>query len=411
MSYDKVIGFGIDENNPKGSARVPTDKELSFFYRMGVEPIFHDLKKMMGADNREPEKKIIVPSPKSFLDIRDLISSAKNAFLIPGQTYTEKNPLTSILLDTVEQGFPTARLDAGNYTLRYRFEMNPQTGVITQGDYNEKSGMRGGEEIGGCTDRFERELEQRPGESLDHAYNAFLNKYRRRKDPAFCNDASFEDLRVFGGYQAARNEVGFAVKRDNVLMVFEACEDFWHMLDSQLVVIDPPKFFEFEFEPKQVWGELPAHAKTREGFKRFVYSTMNHLEAYIQNHIPGSYINTKSKAEMTKEHIEGRNGFQTRTLAELGLSQIFSHYAPPNSDFSALQYSLWSGGQTLEEAISGSIPLLHNQGAKLYTWKQDFNEIAVKSCSALNLRTHNFTFHNDNAVPRNQPIVALGLSG
>lgn len=411
MSYDKVIGFGIDENNPKGPLRALNIKELSYFYRMGVEPIFHDLKKMMGADNREPEKKIIVPGPKSFLEIRDMISSAKNAFLIPGQTYTEKNPLTSVLMDTVERGYPSARLDAGNYTLRYRFEMDPHTGVITQGDYNEKSGMRGGAEIGGCTDRFERELEQRPGESLGHAYNAFLTKYRRRRDPAFCNDVSFDDLRVFGGYQAARNEVGFAVKRDNVLMVFEACEDFWHMLDSQLVVIDPPKFFEFEFEPKQVWGVLPAHARTKEGFKSFVYNTMSHLESYIQNRTAGSYINAKSKAEMTKEHIEGWNGFQKRTLAELGLSQIFSHCAPPNSDFSALQYSLWSGGQTLEDAISWNIQILHNQGAKLYTWKQDFNEMAGKNLHPLNLRPHNFTFHNDNATRHVQPIAALGLSG
>src|SRR5690606_29234886 len=119
------------------------------------------LKKNLPDDIREPEQKIFVRSPKDFNLIRQIITDAKNAFLIPGQNYENKNPLTSIQLDTKD----TALLDQGNYTLRYRFEMDARTGVITQGDYNEKSGMKGGDIIGGCVDRFERELEQRPGES------------------------------------------------------------------------------------------------------------------------------------------------------------------------------------------------------------------------------------------------------
>jgi hypothetical protein len=409
MSYERVIGFGVDEKNPKGPIRPLTGKESLYFYRMGVEPIFHDLKKMMGADNREPEKKIIVPTAKSFLEIRNLIASAKNAFLIPDQIYTDKNPLTSILLDTVENGFPAARLDKGNHTLRYRFEVNPQTGEMTKGDYNEKSAIYGGQEIGGCTDRIERELEQRPGESFERGYNAFLNKYRRRQDPAFCNDVPFADLRVFGGYQTARNEIGFAVKRDKMLIVFEGCEDFWHILRGDMTVMDPPKFFEFEFEPKQAWGELPAGARTKEGFKAFIYDTMSNLESYIQEHTARSYINRKSKAELTKEHIESMLGFDEKSLADLGLSALFAQHAEPHSQFSAVQYSLMmAANMTLQEALDSNLHSLNHHGNKLYAWKQNFNELADKSRPSTTFQTHLFRFQNDNSRQQTQqPVAAL----
>jgi hypothetical protein len=176
MSYERIIGFGVHKDNPKAQPRAPHHYELSVFKKMGVKPFFISLKEWMPEGNKEPEQKIFLPNAQSFNLARQLITNAKNANLIPGQNYEDKKPLTSILLDTSR-----ALLDQSNYTLRYRFEMCPETGNINQGDYNEKSGMKGGNVIGGCVDRFEREREQVSGETYEDAYYSFVQKYRDKR--------------------------------------------------------------------------------------------------------------------------------------------------------------------------------------------------------------------------------------
>ena len=44
MSYEKVIGFGVDPYKPRGELRDLTDTERGYFKRMGVEPISIDPK-------------------------------------------------------------------------------------------------------------------------------------------------------------------------------------------------------------------------------------------------------------------------------------------------------------------------------------------------------------------------------
>lgn len=372
MSYDKIIGFCIDPEKPKGPMASLTSQEFEYFHRMGVKPIFHDLKKLMGGDNKEPEPKILLPAKRSFKQIRNLISESQNAFFIPGQMYQDKNPLTSVLIDTVHKGIPTALLDKSNYTLRYRFESNPVTGTFTQGDFNEKSGLKGGQMIGGCIDRFERELEQRPGESLEHAYNAFLEKYRHRDDAAFCDGNAFGDYHVAAGYQAARNEMGFAVKhpQHDVLFVFEACEDVWHCLHSDMKTVSM-KLYEFEFEPKQIWGELPPQAMSKAGFKHFLYQAMTQIRDSIHACTHGSTINMKSKAEIAKEHLDAFYGVSATSLP---LSTIFDKGTATgyHSGYNAFQYSLLAGG-TLEDTLTSAGKAMHDNGARLHHEKSRFN--------------------------------------
>ena len=377
MSYTKAIGFGLDQNNPKGLPVPLTPNELTYLHRLGVPPRQHNLKTLLG-DNVEPEPKLILESPKGFSHFRNIINASSNAFLIPGQVYEDKNPLTSILLDSVSNSFPTAILDRGNYTLRYRAESCPLDGRYTSGDFNEKSGLKGARSIGGCLDRYEREIEQRPGEAPSATFSALKTKYRERGDFAYCNNIAFNDLRVFGGYQAARNEIGFALKhpKDKVLFVFEACEDFWHTLHHDMAT-PMSKMYELEFEAKQVWGELPSRARSRAGFKEYLYETMTAVRDCLFENIPGAQINLKSKAEITKEHLEATFGFERESLSRLGLTSVFEKVRPTgySSDFSAVQFSLMMG-DTLDNTLSTARNIIHQNSVALHIEKQKYNAAA-----------------------------------
>lgn len=386
MSYDKIIGFGIDPNNPKGPLRQLTIREKDCFIRMGVEPIFCDLKKLMPAKNREPEQKILLRSVKDFVRIREIISDAPNAFLIPDQNYENKNPLTSILIDSKAATVPDeaykenmrgldklmgdlglAKLDEDDYTLRYRFEMDPCTGNFTQGDYNEKSGMRTSKVIGGCTDRIEREREQGRNESKEQAYNAFLQQQRRMGDPARCDNLAYADLAVGGAYQAARNEVGVVFKHptDDVMIIFEMCEDIWHSMDSNFNVMQ--KYVEAEIEPKQVWGNIPSRIRDNpERFQEYIYSAMTMFRDHLHKNIPGSNINMKSKAELTKEDIAYGHSIDKSLLKSLGLTRTF-------------EYAVSMGGQrTLETSLAESHDSIFYHGRALHDEKESYNNDTVK---------------------------------
>lgn len=363
MSYEKVIGFGIDPDDPKAEPRDgrPHPWELSIFKRMGVLPKFISLKENMPEDNREPEQKIFLPNAASFNFIRKLIAASQNGFLIPGQNYEDKNPLTSILLDTIK-----AILDAQNLSLRYRFETDCINGLVTQADFNEKSGMKGAKIIGGCADRFERELELLPGQSCREGYEAFILAQRLMNDPAFCDTVLFDQLRVGVGYQAARNEIGMAVKHptDKVLMVFENCEDFWHTTADMKTVMH--RFFEFEFEPKQMWGELPSRVRTKQDFKEYVYNTMTMIRDYIHINTPGSTINLKSKAEIAKENLESDHGLDAEMLEMMGLANVF-------------EYAINNGNQqTLDQVMTASTAEIIYLAERLHAQKMRFNETAIR---------------------------------
>ncbi len=398
MSYGKVIGFGIDPENPKALPCAPHKSESGYFKTMGVKPIFVSLKKWMPEGNREPEQKIFLQDAEGFQDIRRIITNARNAFMIPGQCYEDKDPLNSILIDT-GCGF----LDKKNYSLRYRFEMDPDTGSFSKGDFNEKSSMAAANIIGGCADRYERELEQQVGEPLDHAYEAFLKKYRRRNDPAECDDVAFDDLRVGAIYQCSRNEIGVAFKHptDNVMFVFEICEDFWHDTDANMVrskMHNNAKYHEWEFEIKQVWGELPTRIKRPEDFKEYLYASMTMFRDYMHRNVRGSSINMKSKAEIAKENIEMHHGLTKGFLAQMGLSSTF-------------EYAVTIGQQkTLADVIEGSQNVLYRLGKELHDEKTRFNETAIQpSVFAIGQGTMDIPYHNENNNPKKAAKLVAGL--
>jgi len=411
MSYDKIIGFGVNPDKPKGP-RVPlTSKERDYFDRLGVKPIFHDLKKSLPENNREAESKLFVQNSKGLRRIRELIASADNAFLIPGQVYEGKNPLTSILLDSKGSlSSASAHLDRHNYTLRYRFEMDPATGNLTQGDYNEKSAMGASNMIAGCTDRFERELEQRAGESLEDAFNAFIRKYRRRNDPTFCDQIPFSNLGVAAGYQAARNELGIAVKHPDadVIIVYEGCEDFWHSNLHDMSVMPFAKFYEFETEPKQVWGELPSYVQSPEDFQRFINGAMAGLHQYLHLRTPGSNINLKSKAEITKEHVEETFGF--KNTRDLGLTQTFDASTAIGyySEFTAFQFAL-AMGDTLEGTLKNARDEIHRHAATLHAEKMKYNSFSIlPDMDGIGRGSHSISFSNDNGLLPDSPVAKFG---
>lgn len=359
MSYEKVIGFGVDPDKPKGELRDLTDTERGYFKRMGVEPVFADPKVWMPEGNREPEPKIFFPGISGFEKARGLVSEARNAFLIPGQAYRDKHPLTSLLIDTN----PTATLDPKNFSLRYRFEIDPKTGLIDRADLNEKSGMATSDMIGGCIDRYERELPQRKGEAPKAAYQAFIDKYRRRNDPAFCDGVEFENLRVGAGYQCARNEVGIAFRHpvDPVIFVLEACEDVWH--DTSPDIEHPvSKYYEFEFELKQTWGELPGRVRTPQAFKEYAYSAMTMFQHHIHANIPGSTINMKSKAEISKENFRTAHGLSDDVLTAMGVRSVFD------------AATMYGGAKTLERVMIDAQPAMWRMGNRLFDEMARFND-------------------------------------
>lgn len=392
MSYEKIIGFGKNPEEPKGPMRPLNTQELGYFRRMGVAPFFIDLDTWMPEKNREPEPKIFVDGVKGFQKVRALINASQNAFIIPDQAYRGKHPLTSLLIDTN----PAATLDPHNLSLRYRFETDPETGLMSRADFNEKSGMVGGVMIGGCIDRYERELAQKPGQSAREAYDAFVQKYRDNNDRAFCDQVSFDNLRVGAGYICARNEVGFAVKHptDDVMFVFELCEDIWH--DTTPDITSPVhKYYEVEFEFKQAWGQLPSKIKTPDDFKRYVYETMTMVQQYLHINTPGSTINMKSKAEIAKENFQAQHGVDPLNIIDMGMTTVFD-------------YATKMGGEmTLEQTMRNSGPAIFRMGNALFKEMERYNNaIDAPNITDIGYGSRTICANNDNRRP-SSPIAAL----
>ena len=330
----------------------------------------YDIKACMPPGSKEPEPKLLVPRPKCFESIRAIFSSKSNAFMIPEQMYVEKNPLVSALLDTCQNGNPTAFMAANERSLRLRFEIDPRTKKISKLDFNEKTSMVSSEVIGGIPNRDEREREIEIGEDLEEGYEAFKEKYRSEGDPAFCDNVKYDDLKVFSGYIAARTEYGFAVKHPNhpILMIFEACEDRFDVLDETLCNATA-SFFEFEFEPRQVIGKIPKYAETPEGFQAFLYSSMTAINQYLDKSIAGSTVNNLSKAEIARDHTIYQKG-DCSFIESLGISPVFNK---AGQNLCAEQYALMMGSnpdECLEEALSSLIW----RAGKMHNEKLNFNE-------------------------------------
>lgn len=329
--------------------------------QFGVPHTSHSLKSLLPQGNKEPEPKLLLELPRHFHDIRDLLHrQTANSFLIPGQIYTHKTPLVSILLDTCDGGYPMGMLEHFGRSLRFRFEIDPGTvAYLHNPDFNEKTSMETSEIIAGCADRDERERALEPGESNQSGYEAFLEHYRKLRSPAFCNDVPFSSLKVAGGYIAARTELGFAVKDPDhpVIIVFEACEDRFVTLLSDMIQ-EQADLCEFEFEAKQIWGELPpALMRNPVAFRQYLYNAMSQIALYIHENIQGSIPNHLSKAEIARQHARAHFGLDTPACA--------------TDSFNMASTCLL--GDTLDETLTHSIEIIRQRAAKLHHEKLKAN--------------------------------------
>ncbi|MFA5591725.1 MAG: hypothetical protein WC989_00225 [Micavibrio sp.] len=416
MSFEKVIGFGIDENNPKGPNRPLNQEELLFLNLMGVEPIFINLKEKL-PPSKEPEKKLLIKNVEDLSLARTLIQNARNAAMIPGQNYEENNILTSALSDevrTLPDGtrFPVATLDTKHHSMRYRYEMTPHSPSRTQGDFNEKSAMAASNVIGGCIDRDEREREQLPGETMREAYDFFIQQCIDENNPAASTGIPYDNHTASCGYQCARNELGVAFKhpKDDVMFVFEVCEDFWHSMTPDMTA-PIKKYIEWEFEVKQVIGDVPENIlNNQDAFKLYVYSAMNMFCDYMAANLPSAKVNQLSKAEITKKDIEDYLGFKTISLDKIGLTDAFNQVAPIGykGEITAHQYCLLNG-DTLENTINKNRVQIHASGLDLYEQRCAYSKTAPKpSWEAVGAGSA-YIAHNDNMRPA--PVTAMPTAG
>ncbi len=333
MSYEKKIGLDLENAD-----------HYDYLKRLKIFPHINNLEELLPESSKEPEPKLWLQTPRSFHRIRTLLNESTNSFMIPGQIWEDKKPLVSVLADTHEHGWASAALDQGGYSLRLRFEMDPHDKSINRYDYNEKSSMGTSNQIGGLADRDEREDAFPVGVSLKDGYQKFLDKYRKLDDPTFCDNIPFSAYRAYAGYICARNEYGFAVKhpQHNVLFVFEGCEDIFDTMMGDMCRPTQEGICEWEFEIRQVIGKLPAAAtKSKDAFKEYLYHSMNAIRVDLHHKVSGSFINTKSKAEVAKEHLG--NHYTEGTFEELGLTKYYAQYAPEGAtgkNFTAVQSSL-----------------------------------------------------------------------
>ncbi len=361
MSYDRKISL-----------------KPAYLHAYGVSPTFHDIKSKLPAGNKEPEPKILLKNPNAFNKIRALFCLSENAFMIPEQIWAQKHPLVSLLLDTKENQIPTAEFTEGNHSLRYRYEIDPETGLITQRDFNEKSSMKLANIIGGCADRDEREIEVPLEQTLKDGYQALKDKYRALNDTAYCDDIPYENLHVFGGYIAARTEYGFAVKhpRHNVMMVFEACEDIFEVYGADMSHAKS-HLYEFEFEPREVWGDLPAHAQTPEGFREFLYSAMNDIRNHLCAVVRGAEINPNTKADYVKDMLIEEYGMEYLETPTYLTAQFQSFSTPRNYLLTSERLSL-NAGMTLEETLSECQDSIFSNAERLHNEKKRLNEDMIQ---------------------------------
>jgi hypothetical protein len=364
MSYDKVIGFGQSSDT---GHRVLSGQEVGWIQRTNTTPQIHDLKNLLPSASKEPEPKLLLNRPRQFGSIRNLIQAAPNSFMIPGQLYADSTPLVSLLLDTKRRDIPTCEIVRSGYSLRWRANMCTKDGVFSQRDFNEKSTAVTSEVIGGCIDRDEREHECRDDQTNKEGYEDFLAKYRTQGNPSFCDATPYERLHVYAGYVTARTIYGFAVKhpQHDLILVCEACEDHTQTLAQDMRVTASYK--EFEFEPKQIVGTIPPFIQSPEMFKAFLYRFMHDIQKHIQANIADSQLNSKSKADMAREHLEHISPFNSANIDMVGLSPSFQKRAARNvtgQDLIAEKAALYFGG-SLDDVIANERQTIHQIAAKL----------------------------------------------
>ncbi len=372
MSYDRTIGLG---HNSTTETPVLSEKEIGWLQKLGVSPLLHDLKSLLPKKDKEPEPKLLLPNTKSFGRIRQVIQSAPNAFMIPGQIYSDDHPLVSLLLDTRHHKIPTCDIVSAGYSLRWRANMDPKTGRFSQRDFNEKSTAITSDVIGGCIDRDEREYEYGETQANKEGYLAFLEKYRALNNPAFCDSISYEQLNVYAGYMTARTMYGFAVKhpQHDVLLICEACEDHTQTFAQDMQPMTSYK--EFEFEPKQIVGNIPSFARTPEAFKLFLYGFMRDIQASIQARVHGSDISIKSKADFAREHLENCCVVDQQALDEMGLAKRFQKMTSlGHGGYSFIpERAALFFGQKLDDVIANERGSIHQMASKLVREKRAEN--------------------------------------
>lgn len=399
MSYDKKIGlFAGQESDPS-----------TILGHLGVPVIAHDLKKLLPKESKEPEPKIWLPRQSSFLNIRNTITNSSNALIIPGEFWADKFPLVSILTDTRKHGFPTADLDKLHYSMRLRYEVDPATGQRTQYDFNEKSALAVAKNIGGLQDRDEREYDFDLNTSFADGYQGLIDKYRKLNDPTICDGIPYGEHHVFGGYIAARAEYGFIVKHPNhpVAFVFEACEDVYDTYLYDMCQASQYDVCEFEFEPKQVWGELPSFARSSEGFKEFLYASMIDIRDHITAVTPGAMVNLKSKAENTKEHLE--HNVLSGNISDWGLTNYYQGRLPSgySDSLSPLQSALVMG-HTIEKTLLEADSYIAHRCSEMYHQKVLFNKgYEVPDYASIG-KNSIILGANDNAVRPRSGLIATG---
>src|SRR5690606_11462389 len=118
------------------------------------------------------------------------------------------------------------------------------------------------------------------------------------------------------------------------------------------------RFYEFEFEPKQAWGTPPDWAtKSPEAFQYFIYGMMHDIQSFLHKNIPYSEINEKSKAEITKEHLENLYFPYSQ-----GNVAAFMESARGNTAFAMALHD----GLPLEQALAAHQNTIHNHAARLH---------------------------------------------
>jgi hypothetical protein len=369
MSYDKMIGFG---HIPGTKDQALSQREIDWLQKLGVTPVLHDLKSLLPDAHKEPEPKLLVPNTKSFGSIRQIIQSAPNAFMIPDQLYADSHPLVSLLLDTKRHGIPQCDIVKSGYSLRWRANMDTKSGRFSQRDFNEKSTAVTSQVIGGCIDRDEREHECLDSQSNKEGYTSFLKKYREGQNPSFCDKIPYDQLHVYAGYITARTIYGFAVKhpRHDIMLICEACEDHTQTLSQDMNVTTSYK--EFEFEPKQVVGTIPAFAKTPDLFKLFLYGFMRDIQTHIQTNIASAHLNSKSKADFAREHLEHCCPVDESSLRDMGLSNRFQKMTSlrlAGHDLIAEKAALYFG-KKLDDVIEGERDTIQQISSRLMKEKR-----------------------------------------
>lgn len=328
--------------------------------------------------------------------------------IIPGQFWTNKLPLVSILADTRVNGFPTAKLDNQNYSLRLRYEVDPLTGQRNKYDFNEKSALVTSNTIGGIQDRDEREHDFGLGTTFEDGFNEFVQKYRDINSPTICDGINYSELHVFGGYIAARTEYGFAVKHPDypVAFIFEACEDVYDTYLYDMCQSTQKDVCEFEFEPKQVWGALPDFAlNSQEAFKNFLYTSMTRISNHLAATTPGAMINLKSKGENTKEHLE--HNLMSGSIAELGLTGYYRGRIPQGytDNLTSLQSSLMMG-RSIETTLLEADPYIAHRCSEMHYQKLLFNKGYDAPDYQLIQKSSDILGANDNSTARKPEAFA-----